>query len=116
MSTSGDIWNSGKGQLPPDKLKAYLEGKLSPEEQHEVESWLSEDGFEGDALEGLQSLPPEETDQSVRKLNLLLQNQLSDKRRKRRHHAQSNKWTLIAIGVVLLLAVLGYIVLHVLLR
>lgn len=108
MTTPNDIWQSGKGELPEEKLLAYLEGKLSPEEQYEVETWLAEEGMESDALEGLQSLPANDTRKLVNRINYKLQNDLRKKRHQKRGYFADNKWAWVAVLIVLLLAVLGY--------
>ncbi len=113
MSGLNDIWQSGKGKLPEDKLVAYLEGRLSPAEQHEVEAWLADEGMEADALEGLKELPVSTTKQTVDKLNHGLKKQLKAKDRKRTRPIKDNYWTWIAILLVLLLSVVGYMVLHI---
>ena len=112
MTELNSIWNSGKGKLPEDKLMAYLQGKLPPEEQHEVEAWLAEEGMEADALEGLKELPASETSQLVNKLNYQLRAELNKKPRRRSTAIAENKWTWLAIIIILLLCIAGYVVLH----
>lgn len=112
MSDLNDIWNSRKGKLPEDKLQAYLEGRLSADESREVELWLSEEGMESDAAEGLKGLPAKETQKMVGKLNAQLNATLASKRKRRTKAIQENKWGWIAVVVVLLLCLLGYIIIH----
>jgi ferric-dicitrate binding protein FerR (iron transport regulator) len=115
MAELNDIWNSGKGKLPEDKLMAYLEGKLSPEEQHEVEAWLAEEGMESDAVEGLKELPASETCKTVNKLNYQLRSALGKKPRRTKAIAK-NEWAWLAIILILLLCIAGYAVLHFMLK
>ena len=105
--------NTGKSkeQLAEDRLLLYLEGKLSNAEQHEVEQWLAEEGMESDAVEGLQRINATEARHSVSKLNNRLSRNLGRKKHKRRR-GFTNYYTLIAIGVVLMLAVIAYIVIR----
>ena len=99
------------GGLPEEKLMAYLQGTLPTEETHEVEQWLAQDGPESDAIEGLQQLQAAEAQQAVNKINRHLQTQLHGS--KRRHKAiTSFSWAWISVGLLLLLAVLAYIVIH----
>ncbi len=98
-------------QLSEATLMRYLEGKLSPAEQHEVEQWLATDGMESDALEGLHSLKPEETRHSVSRLNHQLRTTILSKKRKRRK-LKTDYNTIIAIAVILLLAIIAYIVIR----
>ncbi len=116
MSELNDILSSsgnGKGKLPDEKLMAYLEGKLSPEEQHEVEEWLSGEGMESDALEGLQALAPEETKKAVGKINYDLRKELGARNKRRTKHIKDNKWSWLAILIVLMLAIVCYIAIRV---
>jgi hypothetical protein len=111
MSEQGNIPFPGKGGKKPlseDKLMAYLEGKLSPAEQHEVEEWLADEGMESDALEGFTTLNAGEARQSVNSLNHKLHKTLHHKKRKRRL-LKTELNTTIAIAIILLLVVLGYI-------
>lgn len=120
MSDIHDILSSYKGdQLPKlteEKLQAYLEGKLSAEEQHAVEILLSEEGMESDAVEGLTTMSIKESTASVNKLNRRLQQQLATKKRKRNGFYRDNKWNVLSVFVLLLLIVLAYLVLHFLLK
>jgi hypothetical protein len=113
MSDKEDIlsFGKGKGRLPEDKLIAYLEGKLTPAEQHEVEQWLAEEGMESDAIEGLHGQKPEDTKHSVSRLNHNLRKTIFDKKR-RRKPLNTNNLAWIAIVIILLLVVLAYIVIR----
>lgn len=112
MSELNDIWNSGKGRLPEDKLLAYMEGRLPPEEQHEVETWLAEEGMEADAMEGLKGLPVKETREAVNRLNDNLHQKLNKKTRRRSRQIKDNNWAWIAVVVILLLCVVAYVMLR----
>ena len=46
-----------RGPLTKQQLDAYLSGKLSPSEMHEIELKLSDDPFFADAVEGFQNNP-----------------------------------------------------------
>lgn len=113
MSEQNDILSPGneKGRLPEDKLMAYLEGKLSPAEQHEVEKWLADEGMESDAMEGLKAMQPGETKHSINKLNHNLRKTLLNKKRGRRKIKNDNV-TWIAIVIILMLIVLAYVVIR----
>ena len=116
MSELNDILSNdgnAKGPLPEEKLMAYLEGKLSPAEQHEVEQWLSAEGMESDALEGLQALRPGETKKAVGKINYELRKELGSRNKRRTKHIKDNKWSWLAILIVLMLAIVCYIAIKV---
>lgn len=99
--------------LPDEKLMAYLQGKLSAEEQREVELLLSEEGLESDALEGLKAIDSNEAKQLATRINYKLQNDLRKSRRVKRNHFADNKWGWLAVLIVLMLAVLAFVVLKV---
>jgi len=112
MSDQKDILSfeqGGRGKIPDEKLLAYLEGTLSPEEQYEVEEWLSEDGMESDAMEGLKELKPEEAKRAIGKINYELRKQLRTRTKRRSKPIKDNKWGWLAIVIVLMLAVVCYI-------
>jgi anti-sigma factor RsiW len=104
MNDFKNILNEGGsgGKLTDEQLMAYLEGRLSDEERHEVEALLGEEGMESDALEGLQELNAEEAQSIRHKLNTELKNTLGKKRRSRRGLA-SQQWNIVAIVLLLLL-------------
>lgn len=104
-------FENGKRKLPEDKLIAYLEGTLSPAEQHEVEQWLAEEGMESDALEGLKELKTEETKHTINKLNHNLRKTLMNKKR-RRKPLKTDQLAWIAIIIILMLAVVAFVVIR----
>lgn len=103
-------------QLPPDvdgeTLLRYLQGKLSPAEQHEVEKQLLDAEFEADALEGLQQVPDDA------RLQLLMDQLQRDLRKKTmqkkafRERLRLKEQPLVwaAIVLVLLLIVISYLI------
>ena len=120
MSDIKDIWHGssaddGNKKLPDDLLIAYLEGRLSPQEQHEVELWLSAEGLESDALEGLKQLSASDTKQSVAVINYQLHKTLNSNKRKRRFIV-TNSWAWLAVAIILLLTILAYIVIYMMIK
>jgi hypothetical protein len=115
VSELKDILKNNNGKLPDDKLLAYLEGRLSADEQRDVELWLAEESMEGDAIEGLQALSVHETRKTVDSLNYGLKKEMHNK--KRRHkQIKDNPWSWLAIIVILLMCVLAYIVIYMVLK
>ena len=104
--------NGGNEPLSEEKLMAYFEGKLSAAEQHDIELWLSEEGMESDALEGLRTMAPGDTKHTLNKLKHDLRKTITGKKRKRRP-LKTNYLSLIAIAIILLLAVVAYIVIRI---
>jgi anti-sigma factor RsiW len=114
MSDHTDIWNpdgGGHDALSEEQLLAYLEGRMSDAERRSVEEALSNEGMESDALEGLHALSSEETQSLKHRLNADLQHALHKKRHTRRG-ITSQRWTMIAILVILMLALLSYAVIY----
>lgn len=110
MSAQQDISQYGKDRLPEDKLLAYLEGRLSPAGQREVEALLAEEGMESDALEGLQQLPADKTRHMAQRINYRLQLDLKKNRHRGRKGFADNKWVWVAVLVVLMVAVLAWLI------
>ncbi|PQJ11567.1 hypothetical protein CJD36_007155 [Flavipsychrobacter stenotrophus] len=99
-----------KGKQPAgDKLTAYLDGQLTPEEQYEIEQWMSDEGMESDAIDGLKMLEPNDTKVTVNRLNHNLHKTLHSRKGKRRP-AKTDANTIITIVVITLLAVVAFLV------
>lgn len=98
-----------KAHLSEEQLIAYLEGRLPAGEQHEVEQWLTSGGMESDALEGLQELSPDETKQTLNRLNYQLHKNLHPQKNKRRY-ISDNRWTLLTIILILALTIAAFII------
>jgi anti-sigma factor RsiW len=114
MSDYKDIFGAGQdsqGALSEEQLLAYLEGRMSAEERRRTEELLSAEGMESDALEGLQALSPGETSALKNQLNAGLLQALHKKRRTRRGMS-GQRWTWIAILIILMLTILGYAVIY----
>lgn len=99
--------------LTDEQLIAYMEGKLGPEELRIVEELLSEQTAEADAIEGLQMMHPAETKRSVAELHRKLHTELLRNNPKRKSKFAEDYWGWIAVIVVLLLIVVGYIVVRI---
>jgi anti-sigma factor RsiW len=94
--------------LSEEQLMAYLEGKLPAAQQRRVEEFLSAEGMESDALDGLRTMPPSDIRASTERLNHRLRVGLSNKKRKRRK-LNTGQMTWIAVLLTLFLAVVAYI-------
>ena len=109
-----DILSHLHSDVPQETLLKYLQGKLSAEEQHELEMNLLDDPFEADAAEGLSAIQDQQTIPTlVNQLNRELKKKTE--RRKKwsfRREAKLESWLLIAVILILLLAVIGYLVIH----
>lgn len=108
MSDINDIWNNADGRLSDEKLKAYLAGTLSDEEVREVELYLSDEGMESDAIDGLADVTTEEVQELAKKVNHKLQHELKKEKYRHKKHYKDNKWGLIAVLIIIVLCILGY--------
>lgn len=99
----------------PDEqlLLKYLQGKLSPEEQHAVESMMNDSDFEQDALDGLEQFEQQQLPVYVQEINSHLEKKLKQKpgRRKRRP-LPSMAWIYLTLFIILSLLILSYIIIH----
>jgi anti-sigma factor RsiW len=98
-----------KGTLPEDKLLAYLDGKLPPQEQYEVEQWLAEEGMENDAQEGLATLASAERSNSIGNINNKLHKKLA---KPKRRTLRTDTNIVAVIVIILLLVVAAYCVIR----
>jgi hypothetical protein len=109
-----DILSNLNPDIDQETLLRYLQGKLTAEQQHEVEKRLVDDEFDSDAMEGLQDF------KDKRKISLLIEqlnNDLKKKTEKKRRFRQKlqlkiEPWLIIAVVLILLIAIIGYIIVH----
>ena len=111
ISSSASLGNQKGGKLDDETIMAYLEGRLTAEEQHKVEQWLDAEGMESDAIEGLKEVDIQDTKEIVKRLNQNLSKLTSNKKRKRRP-LQSQQYAILAIAIILLLAMVAYIIIR----
>ncbi|MEZ5016783.1 MAG: hypothetical protein R2800_07010 [Flavipsychrobacter sp.] len=112
MSDINDIWSNADGLLSEEKLEAYLAGKLSEEEVREVELYLSDEGMESDAVDGLADMSSQEVQELTQKINHKLQYELRKEKYRHKKHYKDNKWGLIAVLIIIVLCILGYYILQ----
>lgn len=113
MSELNNIWNNGQGELSEEMLKKYIEGKLTPEQQYEVEQYLSEDSLEADAIEGLKSVDSNDARELTARINYKLQHELKTKKYRNNNLFADNKWTWVAVLLVLILVIIAYAVIKI---
>ena len=109
-----DILSNLNPDIDQETLLRYLQGKLTAEQQHEVEKRLVDDEFDSDAMEGLQDF------KDKRKISLLIEqlnNDLKKKTEKKKRFRQKlqlkiEPWLIIAVVLILLIAIIGYIIVH----
>lgn len=101
-------------ELKDTQLINYLQGNLSNAERHAIESQMLEDNFTNDAVEGLETLSNKaQLPDYIEQLNRQLQKNITTKKqRKAKRKLKDNPWIVIAIGIILVICVLGYYILH----
>ena len=111
-----DILSNLNPGIDQETLLLYLQGKLTPEKQHELERQMLDNDFDLDALEGLENF------RDKQKLALVLEQLNTDLRKntkrkkdpRRKRPMQFDSWLLIAVAIMLLLVVISYFIIHML--
>ncbi|TCJ12405.1 hypothetical protein EPD60_14090 [Flaviaesturariibacter flavus] len=113
-----DILTHLNPEVDQETLLRYLEGRLAPEKQHELEAQLLDAEFEAEALEGLQQLPDKKALPGIiEALNQDLKKKTQKRKaRRRKLNVAVEPWLLVTLVVVLLLVIVGYIVVHTMLK
>jgi anti-sigma factor RsiW len=108
MSKVHDIWPKGSGRISEQQLLAYMEGTLSDDDRREVELWLSEEGMESDAYDGLVQMNAPERNASIARINGRLRKKLKKKRRN--SPIVSQYYPVVAIILILMLVLAAWLV------
>jgi len=95
-------------QITEQYLMLYLEGKMSPEEQHHFEYLMEQDPFLRDAAEGLSALSKKEVTNIVMQLNAGLRKQTRPGKRRVRFFFSQKLLIWLAVWVVLLLVLMAW--------
>jgi len=109
-----NILSNSNKDIDNQKLMDYLSGKLPDSEKHEVETWMNENDFVNEAVEGLQRFDgKKDLQQYVDQLNKEL-NQYIEKKRTRRDRKKLKEypWMYVTAFLLLLLVIIGYIIIH----
>ncbi len=111
MSKQHKIGNIGHtGEISEDRLLAYIEGILPPDEQHQLEELLEADPFLNDAVDGLSAVKDKEqlkliTDQ----INHHLKRQIQNRRKHRRTRPKlTDHWGWLFVLIILLLILVSW--------
>jgi hypothetical protein len=114
MEDVNNSW-SAEDELNEDELVNYLKGNLSAEDAHEIEKQMADSSFVNDGVEGLQQFSSAEKINSyVQNINTDLQQKLVVKRKAARKEIQNLSWEFIAVIIVILLCLLGYVIVEML--
>jgi hypothetical protein len=107
-----DILSNEHPEIDQETLMLYLQGKLTPEQKHEVEKQLMKGDFEEEAMEGLNEFKDKEQIQyTVEALNRDLKKK-TEKKKKRREKMKlpDQTWIVVSVVIVLLLVIVSYVV------
>lgn len=97
-----------------EQIKKYLSGNISEEERFAIEKQMADSEFVNDAVEGLQSVrDKQKLNEYVNHLNKDLHKYLQSKKlSKEKRKTKDLSWIIVAVIVILLLCILGYIVIR----
>ena len=109
-----DILSNLNPGIDQETLMLYLQGKLSTDQQHEVEKQMMDDEFNAEALDGLQEIKDKKKITSlVEQLNKDLKKKTEKKKRFRKKlQLHIDPWLIIAVVLILLIAIIAYILVH----
>ena len=106
-----DILSHLSTEVDQETLLLYLQGKLTPEKQHELEKILLENEFAADALEGLQQFEDKnELALVAAQLNKELKKKTSRKVKRKVPRIQAEPWLMVTLFIILLLIILCYLI------
>lgn len=113
MTNWKDIFKK-ETDLSNEELLKYLGKDISDNEMNAIEQKMATSDFENDAIEGLAQFKSKENIIAItNSLNQQLKKQVSKARkRNKKRKIQDQQWLIVAILVVLLLSVAGYLLIH----
>jgi anti-sigma factor RsiW len=116
MSGDWDRILSEHPDIDPERLTAYLEGRLTGEERHRVERLIAASDFVADAVEGLSAMPDRtRLPGIVADLNRGLRRRTRERRRKLfRNGMGFPLWLAYATALIIALIALAWLVLRML--
>jgi hypothetical protein len=109
-----DILSHLNPEVDQEALLQYLQGKLSAQEQHELEKQMMDSDFDADALEGLQEFKNMKNISAlVDQLNGDLKRRTEKKKRfKEKMRLKLDSNLIIAVIIILLLIIISYLVIR----
>ena len=108
-----NILSDSNKDIDNQKLMDYIAGKLTAEQKHEVEKWMTDNPFFNEAVEGLQGADSKKISTNVEEINAALRKYLKQRKvRREKNIFPVNMWTYVAVLFILILAVVVYLILH----
>jgi hypothetical protein len=113
-----DILSNINPDIDQETLLRYLQGKLSSQEQHEIEKKLLDTDFDAEAFEGLQQVrDKQQLTDLVESLNKELRRKTARrKQRREKLKIKTDPSLWIAIAIILVLIIISYLVIHFMMR
>ncbi len=107
-----NILSHSNKDIDNQKLMDYLSGKLSAEENHEIEKQMTDSDFVNDAVEGLEDVKnKKDLSLFVEQLNTNLHKQLDKKKKRKQKRALKDQpWLYFAIVLLLLFIIICFLV------
>ena len=109
-----NILSNSNKDIDNQKLMDYLSGKLSRQEQHEIEKQMADNELMSDAVEGLKAMKDQQSINAyVEQLNKSLHKQLQQKKsRRQKRRIKEEPYVYVAIVLVLVLIIVAYLVIQ----
>lgn len=113
QSNLKDILSRMSADIDQETLMLYLQGKLSPEKEHELEKQILDNEFAADAIDGLQDFKDKKKlAVVVEQLNNDLKKKTAIKKARRQKRViQTEPWLLLSLAIILFLVVICYFIL-----
>ena len=113
-----NILSNSNKDIDNQQLMDYLNGQLSGESLHELERSMADNEFLNDAVEGLQQIRDKKDMQTyVNELNSSMQKSLEKKKKRRlKRRLKDEPWGILAVILVIVLCVIGYVIVRKLLN
>ncbi len=112
MEDLTNIWNTDD-ELNEEQLMNYANNKSSDEEAHNVEKKMNNSQFVNDAVEGLQNFSStEKMNIYVQQINENLHTRLGERKRTKNKGITNLSWQIIAVIIIIILCVLGYVIIE----
>ena len=109
-----NILSNSNKDIDNQKLMDYLSGKLSEQEKHEVETWMADNEFANEAMEGLEQMACKKNIEGyVDQLNKELHDYIQQKKERRKKLTINNSlWVYVTIVFILLIIILAWLVIN----
>jgi hypothetical protein len=112
MEDLNNIWNADD-ELNDDQLLNYIKGNSTGEDAHDLERKMANSSLVNDGVEGLQQFSStEKINAYVLDINEDLRHKLAGKKTKKKKVIANLSWQVIALIIVILLCILGYVVIE----